>query len=219
MKAVVTGANRGIGLEFCRQLKEKGFDVVAVCRRSSEALKELGCEVVTDVDVTSDEALKSLSEQLGATKIDWLINNAGILRSTSLEPLDEAAIREQFEVNALAPLRVTLALRSQLGQGSKVGMVTSRMGSMTDNSSGGAYGYRMSKAALNAASVSLAHDLKPEGIAVAILHPGWVRTEMTGGSGLIDADESASGLIKTLENLNLENSGCFWHTNGEELEW
>ena len=106
-----------------------------------------------------------------------------------------------------------------MSQGSKVGIITSRMGSIADNDSGGSYAYRMSKAAVNAAGKSLSIDLKPKGIAVAILHPGWVRTDMTGHGGLIDADESAKGLLDRMAELNLDNSGTFWHMNGEVLPW
>ena len=124
-----------------------------------------------------------------------------------------------FEVNSLGPLLITQALLGNLGEGSKVGIITSRMGSIADNDSGGSYGYRMSKAAVNAAGKSLAIDLKPRGIAVGILHPGWVRTDMTGRNGLIDANESAKGLLARMDELNLDNTGTFWHANGELLPW
>jgi len=106
-----------------------------------------------------------------------------------------------------------------LKAGAKIALVTSRMGSIADNDSGGSYGYRMSKAALNAAGVSLARDLQARGIAVAILHPGYVRTDMTGHSGLIDVDEAVNGLLERIDELNLDNSGSFWHRNGELLPW
>jgi NAD(P)-dependent dehydrogenase (short-subunit alcohol dehydrogenase family) len=116
-------------------------------------------------------------------------------------------------------LLITQALLGNLDEGSKVGIITSRMGSIADNDSGGSYGYRMSKAAVNAAGKSLAIDLKPRGIAVGILHPGWVRTDMTGRNGLIDANESAKGLLARMDELNLDNTGTFWHANGELLPW
>ena len=217
--ALVTGANRGIGLELCKQLAAAGHEVIAVCRRSSPELDGLGVRVEADVDVTSAEGVAALAERLGDAKLELLINNAGILRRESLEEMDFESIREQFEVNSLGPLRVTLALLGNLGEGSKVGLVTSRMGSIADNTSGSRYGYRMSKAALNMAGVSLAQDLADRGIAVAILHPGFVRTEMTAKQGLIDADESARGLLARLDELTLETSGGFWHQNGERLPW
>ncbi|PID38432.1 MAG: short-chain dehydrogenase [Proteobacteria bacterium] len=217
--ACVTGANRGIGLELCKQLKASGHQVIAVCRTPSAELQALGVRVEAGVDVSAAEGVASLAERLGATRIDLLINNAGILRRESLDEMSFESMVEQFEVNSLGPLRVTHALLTNLGEGSKVGLVTSRMGSIADNTSGSRYGYRMSKAALNIAGVSLAHDLRHRGIAVAILHPGFVRTEMTNQQGLIDADESARGLLARLEALTLETSGTFWHQNGDILPW
>src|ERR1044071_7613599 len=171
--SVVTGANRGIGLALASLLVKRGDAVVAVCRTSSPELDALGAEVLHGVDVKDDEGLARLHAAIGERKIDLLINNAGILIwGDSLQNLDADGIREQFEVNALAPLRVTAILRPSLRKGGKVALITSRMGSIADNSSGGAYGYRMSKAALNMAGKSLSEDLKPDGIAVAILHPG-----------------------------------------------
>ncbi len=219
MKVVVTGANRGIGLEFCKQFLARGDEVIAVCRNPSSALEELGVTIIAGVDVATEEGIAQLKAALADQKIDMLLNNAGILRSTSLDNLDIEAIREQFEVNALGPLRITAALVDNLPSGAKVGIVTSRMGSIDDNDSGGTYGYRMSKAAVNIAGKSLAIDLEPSGVSIALLHPGYVRTDMTGHHGLIDAEESACGLIAIMDKLNLDNSGRFWHTNGEELPW
>jgi len=216
---VVTGANRGIGLELCRALKEKGVHVVAVCRSSSEALDALGVEVANNIDVTSDENVAALASSLQGKSVDLLINCAGILQSTTLDNLDFDSMRAQFEINSLGPLRVTAGLLPLLHEGSKVALVTSRMGSVADNTSGGQYGYRMSKCALNIAGASLAVDLKPRGISVALLHPGFVRTEMTGGNGMIDAPEAAAGLLARIDALSLETSGGFWHSNGEALAW
>ena len=188
---VITGANRGIGLELARQYRDRGDHVVAACRKSTDELAKLGVEVVGGVDVADDTAASRLTKAVGDRSLDVLINCAGILSDESLADLDFDRIRSQFEVNSLGPLRVTAALRNNLGDGSKVAIVTSRMGSIEDNTSGGRYGYRMSKCAVNMAGRSLAHDLKDAGIAVAILHPGFVRTEMTGHQGLIDPPESA----------------------------
>lgn len=217
--ALITGANRGIGLELCKQLKAKGFDVIAACRKSSPELDALGVRVEAGIDVASDDVVKTLADRLGDVSIDWLILNAGILSSESLDNLDFDGIRRQFEVNSVGPLRVTKALLPNLKKGSKIALITSRMGSIADNGSGGMYGYRMSKAALNAAGKSLAIDLKDRGIAVVILHPGFVRTDMTGGNGMIDPDESARGLIQRIEELTLETTGTFRHMNGDELPW
>ncbi|MBL4638021.1 MAG: SDR family oxidoreductase [Proteobacteria bacterium] len=220
--ALVTGSNRGIGLEFCTQLKQRGFDVIATCRKASAELKALDVEIIEDVEVSDVNSLNVLVEKLAGRQIDWLINNAGIAGGLGLSDIDVAAVesfKRQYEVNSLGPLLTTQILSGNLVEGSKVGLVTSRMGSIADNDSGGSYAYRMSKAALNAAGKSLSIDLKPQGIAVGILHPGWVRTDMTGHGGLIDTDESVDGLLKRMDELNLDNTGTFWHTNGEVLPW
>jgi len=220
--ALVTGSNRGIGLEFCTQLKQRGFDVIATCRKASKELEALGVEVIENVEVSDPTSLNALVEKLAGRQIDWLINNAGIAGGLGLSDINVEAVesfKRQYEVNSLGPLLTTQILSGNLVNGSKVGLVTSRMGSIADNDSGGSYAYRMSKAALNAAGKSLSIDLKPQGIAVGILHPGWVRTDMTGHGGLIDTDESVDGLLKRMDELNLGNTGTFWHTNGEVLPW
>ena len=217
--AVVTGANRGIGLELARQLAARGASVVAVCRRSSPELDALGVRVESGIDVTAREAGSKLADRLAHDDIDLLIQNAGVLLPDSLDHLDVADVRAQFELNAVAPLLLTRALAPRLRAGAKVALITSRMGSIGDNGSGGYYGYRMSKAALNAAGVSLAHDLEPKGVAVVILHPGSVRTEMTRGHGVIAAHESVHGLLQRIDELRLETTGRFLHQNGEVLPW
>ena len=173
---IVTGANRGIGLALCTQLVERGDTVIAACRQASEGLRALGVRIEEGVDVTEGAAVAALNDRLEGVDVDVLVNNSGILRGERLDDLNFETIREQFEVNAMGPLRVTSALLGRLRAGSKVAIVTSRMGSIADNDSGGAYGYRMSKAAVNAAGKSLALDLRARDIAVALLHPGWVRT-------------------------------------------
>jgi NAD(P)-dependent dehydrogenase (short-subunit alcohol dehydrogenase family) len=218
---LVTGANRGIGLEICRQLVARGDEVIAVCRSSSEELGSLGAEVVDGIDVSEPTDAAALAGRLSGRKIDVVINNAGILRRDGLGEIAASMddLLAQFRTNSIGPILVTQALLPNVHRGSKVGIVTSRMGSVTDNTSGGAYGYRMSKAAVNIAGVSLAYDLKDEGIAVALLHPGYVRTDMTGHEGFVDTDESARGLIERMDELTLETSGGFWHANGETLPW
>jgi NAD(P)-dependent dehydrogenase (short-subunit alcohol dehydrogenase family) len=217
--ALVTGGNRGIGLALCGLLKQRGAEVIAVCRRPSPALEALRVRVVAGVDVTSDGGVKTLSEALAGARLDLAILNAGILRSSGLVDLDLGDVEEQLAVNAIGPLRVAHALLPNLGAGSKLALITSRMGSMGDNGSGGSYGYRMSKAALNAAGVSLAVDLRPRGVAVAILHPGYVRTEMTGGSGYVTPSEAAQMLLDRIDELRIETTGRFLHANGEQLPW
>lgn len=217
---LVTGANRGIGYEYCRQLQARGETVIAVCRTASEELNQLGVQVEEGIDITSDASVADLKSRLGDTTIDVLINNAGILKRVSLEALDFDCIREQFEINALGPLRVTHALLPNLKAGSKIVMMTSRMGSIGDNTSGNSYGYRMSKVALSMAGKSLAHDLKPRGITVAILHPGLVQTRMTNfTAGGITPEDAVKGLLARINELTLENTGTFWHANGEVLPW
>ncbi len=215
----ITGANRGIGAELARQYSERGDHVVAASRGSSDVLRGLGVEVVEGVEVTDDKGVARLVDALGGRPVDVLVNNAGVLSDESFDDLDFDRMRRQFEVNSLGPLRVTAALRGNLGRGSKVAIITSRMGSIEDNTSGGRYGYRMSKAAVNMAGRSLAHDLKDAGVAVVILHPGFVRTDMTGNQGLVDPPESAAGLIARIDELSLETSGSFLHANGEPLPW
>jgi len=215
---LVTGANRGIGLEYCRQLASRGEEVIAACRKRSPALDELGLRVELGVDVTDDAAVQGLALRLKDVRLDVLINNAGILEVNGLEDLDLESIRRQFEVNALGPLRVTRALLGNLTAGSKVVVMTSLMGSLGDNASGGFYGYRMSKAAVSMAGVSLARDLRSRGIAVGILHPGMVATDMTGRSGT-PVEESVRGLLERIDGLSLENSGTFQHANGTALPW
>ena len=215
---LVTGANRGIGLEYCRQLKERGNNVIAACRSVSDELKDLDIQVETDVDITSDSSVAQLVKKLDGKSIDVLINNAGIIERVSLDNLDFDSIRKQFEVNAVGPLRLTQALLNNLKSGSKIILMTSRMGSIDDNTSGGSYGYRMSKVALSMAGKSLSEDLKSKGIPVAILHPGLVQTRMTGFSG-ITTEESVKGLLARINELNMENTGTFWHSNGEVLPW
>ena len=224
MKILITGANRGIGLEFCRQYSQRGDELFAVCRSSSADLDELAAtdarvRIIEGVDVNSDEGISSLRKAVEPDNIDILINNAGIMSSVTLDNMDVSSIHRQFEINAVAPLCVTHALLDTLGDQAKIAIVTSRMGSIDDNDSGGSYGYRMSKAAANMVGRSLSVDLKGRGISVALLHPGYVRTDMTGGSGLMDTSESVTGLIVIMDRLNLDNTGLFWHTNGEVLPW
>ena len=217
---LITGANRGIGLEFARQLKYRGEDVIATCRNSSSELNSLSVRVETGIDITSGDSVIQLRENLKDTKIDVLIQNAGIAEFNSLSNLDSQSIVHQFEVNALSPLCFVQTMLSNLSKSAKIALITSRMGSIEDNNSGGSYGYRMSKAALCMAGKSLSVDLKSKDISVAILHPGLVSTRMTGftTSG-IQPKESVKGLIERIDQLTLDNTGTFWHTNGDTLPW
>ncbi len=217
-KVLVTGGNRGIGLEICRQLSARGDDVIATCRKSTPELNMLNVQVIQDIDVSRAHDIPVLQKALGNTKLDMLIHNAGILLRDSLDTLDFDHIETQFRVNTLGPLRVIHGLQQNLVNGSKIGIVSSRMGSIDDNSSGGYYGYRISKAAVNMAGVNLARDLEPRGIAVILLHPGMVATEMTDKNG-IPPEQAAQGLIERVDRLDMENSGSFYHADGSELPW
>ena len=215
----ITGANKGIGLELAKQLQARGDTIHAACRATSPALNALGVHVHTDIDVRDHQAHLKLKQALDGTELDLVIQNAGILTPTNLGELDAQAIREHFEVNALGPLMLTEQLLPNMAAGTKIALISSRMGSIADNTSGSSYGYRMSKAALNIAGVSLAKDLESRQIAVTILHPGYVQTDITSGRGFITADIAASGLIKRIDDLTLETAGHFWHQSGEKLPW
>ncbi|MBV1921356.1 MAG: SDR family oxidoreductase [Pseudomonadales bacterium] len=216
---VITGCNRGIGLSFAALYQSKGWQVYALCRKSSEQLSLLGVNVIEGIDVANVDVASSLQKALSGVSIDLLINNAGILRNEVLGDLDFDSIRQQFEVNTLGPLKVTQALLPQITKGAKIAFITSRMGSISDNGSGGRYGYRMSKVALNIAAVSLAKDVASHEIAVAILHPGLVGTDMIGGHGDITPELAAERLVNRIDELTMETSGTFWHSNGDVLPW
>ena len=221
MNIAIVGANRGIGLALVQNYLEKGENVWAVCRNLSPALSKIdhpALTILSGIDVTIEHSRNQLQEKLPSV-IDHFIHNAGILERNTINNIDAQSITKQFIVNALAPLQTITTCLTKIQNGSKVGIITSRMGSMSDNTSGSHYGYRMSKAAVNMAGVSLAQDLSPKGIAVYLLHPGYVRTDMTGGNGFIDPAESAEGLVARMYELSIEQSGSFWHCNGEALPW
>ena len=217
---LITGSNRGIGLELCKLLNERGDAVIATCRKASSELKNLDLRIVEDVDISSEDSINKLRQKLLGVKLDCLINNAGIYEFNSIDDLDQQSIIRQFVVNALSPLSMTKSLKSLLKKSSKIAFITSRMGSIGDNSSGSSYGYRMSKVALSMAAKSLSRDLLKEEIYVAILHPGLVSTRMTGFTKYgISTEQSANGLLKCIDSLNKNNTGTFWHINGESLPW
>ena len=216
---IVIGASRGIGFELAKQLREeREHRVIATTRKPCAELSALDLDVVENVDVTRDDSIAALAETLKERKLSGMIVAAGVLESSSLDEPNFDAIRRQLEVNSIGPLRVIAALRHLVRDGGKIAIITSRMGSLADNTSGGSYGYRMSKCAVNMVGVSLARDLEPRGIAVGLFHPGYVRTEMTGGHGNLDPDESARLLLDRYEDLG-DASGVFWHADGEELPW
>lgn len=222
---VVTGADRGIGEALCIEAAARGDRPIGICLDDSRALRARGIAVEPGVDVTSDAAVGALAARLAGTRVDVLVNVAGIHLPGTFPTIDPESVRRQLDVNALGPLRVTQALRPCLGPGSKVGIVTSRVGSLGDNRSGGHFGYRMSKAAANMLGLCLAIELRPQGIAVVCLHPGTVRTEMTRTitgavvGTFVEPAAAARGLLDRLDELTLETTGAFRHANGETLPW
>lgn len=221
---VITGANRGIGLAMAKICQQRGDNVYALCRQSSQQLNALKVNVVEGIDIATDAGITQAQIALSDVAIDLLINNAGILRDESLSNFNKESIIEQFNVNALAPIALTQALLSNLSKNSKIALITSRMGSITDNDSGARYGYRMSKAALNIAAVSLAKDLSAQAIAVGIYHPGYVQTDMVNTlgqttNGDISSDLAAERLLTLMTELTMAESGVFKHSNGEILPW
>jgi len=215
---LITGCNRGIGLQLASQLSERGDSVIGVCRNPSDALSTLGTQLITGIDVSDGDSVATLKKELGNTRLDVLINNAGILIDDQFGAINYDDMLKQYQVNTLGPLRVVEALRDNLGEGSKVAIVSSRVGSISDNGSGNHYGYRASKTAVNQIGMNLMHELKPYGVAIALLHPGLVATEMTGGRG-ISPQDSAAGLVARIDELKLSNSGSFWHAEGYDLPW
>jgi NAD(P)-dependent dehydrogenase (short-subunit alcohol dehydrogenase family) len=215
---LITGSNKGIGLQICAQLKERGDEVIATCRTPSAELSALGVNIIEGIDVSDADSVGRLKSELAGRRLDVLINNAGILKGDSFGSLDYDVMLEQYRVNALGPLRVTEKLVDNLKDGSKVAIVSSRVGSIADNGSGGNYGYRASKSAVNQIGMNLKHELMARGIAVVLLHPGLVATDLTGGRGIPPA-KSARGLIERIDALDIETSGRFWHAEGYELPW
>ena len=227
---LVIGADRGIGLSLCRQLAARGETVVSACLGGGEAYDGAGIEVIPGIDVTSGDAVATMAEALaarsekdGGGKIDCLIHVAGVLGLDELGKLDFDDVRRQIEINTIGPLRAIEAALPYLAADARVGIVTSRVGSLSDNGSGQMYAYRVSKAGANMVALNLHHDLSKRGIAVAALHPGMVATDLTrdipGDFQYISPDEAAAGLIRRMDILDLETSGRFWHANGEELAW
>jgi NAD(P)-dependent dehydrogenase (short-subunit alcohol dehydrogenase family) len=223
---LVTGASRGLGLEFARSWLTRGAYVIATCRNpgACEELQTLHNEHpdqlrLMQLDVKEERSIELLASALGKTPIDLLINNAGVLYVETLANIEFARINEQFRVNALGALHVTCALLNNLNEGARIVNVTSRMGSLDDNTSGGYYGYRMSYAAQNMATRSLAVDLRSRGMIVVAMHPGMVQTDMTRGFGMLTAAESVDVMNQVIATLTPEHSGQFLHYQGTTLPW
>ena len=223
---IITGASEGVGAATARMFAEAGANLMLVARTKknleavAEQLRDKSRVEIFAMDVADAEACVDLFKktQFEFGQVDILINNAGILRRDQFGSIDYDTMLEQYQVNTLGPLRVCEALADNLHEGSKVAIVTSRVGSIEDNGSGGNWGYRASKTAVNMIGTNLMHQLKPSGIAVALLHPGLVATDMTSQHGISPAD-SASGLIDRIDELNMSNSGSFWHAEGYALPW
>jgi len=223
---LITGANRGLGLEFCKQYADEGWDVLACCRNpeTADKLADIPQVRVLPLDVSDFAQIDKLAAQLQDTAIDVLINNAGIYGDSprrSFGQLDYAAWTQTLTINTQAPVKMAEAFLPNLQQGDKKMLVSisSQMGSIADNGSGGSIVYRTSKAALNAAMKSIAIDLAEQGIGVLVLHPGWVKTDMGGPNALIDAQKSVAGMRQVIARFTLDQSGGFLKYDGSSLPW
>lgn len=228
---LITGANRGVGLEFTRQYAADGWQVLACSRHpeKSDALNKLAAQYpervrIHPLDVADHAQIEKLARELADASIDLLINNAGVYPDSDKEGFghaDYAEWEEAFRVNSMAPLKMVESFAAQVSRSKLKTIVTisSMMGSIADNGSGGSYLYRSSKAAANMVMESLAIDLKQRGIAAVILHPGWVKTDMGGPNALITAEQSVSGMRQAIGNLTLSDSGKFLDYNRREIPW
>ncbi len=219
---LITGANRGLGLEFARQYAVDSWDVIATCRdpAGAEELRGIGGVRIEALDMMDRPAVARFGDRLGETILDVFIANAGVMGPRG--GMDPDYVEEWIEtlaVNAVAPVLLAHALKDRIARGGKAVAVTSKMGSIADNGSGGAYAYRSSKAALNAAWRSLALDCREAGIHAAMLHPGWVRTRMGGPNGLIDPPQSVAGMREVIAGLGPDNSGGFFNYDGNIIPW
>ena len=220
---VVTGGNRGLGLEFCRQLRSLDAKVIATARDPRGAIDLRALEVrIEPLDVSDESSIATLAERLAKVDIDILINNAGMGGSgNGVGTLDFADMERFFAVNSLGPLRVTRSLLPHLrrGKGRRIVHITSKMGSLTENIEGGYYGYRTSKAALNMIHRCLAAELAGQGFVGVVLHPGWVRTGMGGNHAPVSPQESVRGLLGVIARLKRKDNGRFFDYTGAELSW
>jgi NAD(P)-dependent dehydrogenase (short-subunit alcohol dehydrogenase family) len=222
---LITGANRGLGLEFARQYHEPGWNVIATAREPEEAkdLKALGGDVhIEKLDVADSASVTALAQRLKDQPIDLLINNAGVsgaggkLAETKIEDFERV-----MQVNALGPVRVTQALlpNLQAGKGKMIVNITSGLGSIEQNRGGGFYGYRESKAALNMFTRSVAAELKDDGFICIVMSPGWVQTDMGGPGAQLTPEQSITGMRKVMDALKPEDTGKFWSYDGKTLPW
>ncbi len=220
---LITGANRGLGLEFAKQFSSMGYKVIGTARNPDKAvnLKKLTVEVF-QLDVTDADSVLQLSKSLNGRPIDILINNAGYLSSAdmSLDKVSFELLEKTFAINTLGPLRVVKSLIGNVkaGQDKKVINISSRLGSISQ-STGRMYSYRTSKSALNQINKILSVEFKEESIIFTVLHPGWVQTDMGGPKATYTPEESVSGMIKVIDTLTMDNSGYFYDLKGEAIPW
>jgi NAD(P)-dependent dehydrogenase (short-subunit alcohol dehydrogenase family) len=225
---LVTGASRGLGLTFCRQLLSKGCEVIAACRNPSGAreLWELKSDYpkifdYVELDVADEQSVKSMAKILSGKTVDVLVNNAGILKGAgeTIRDIKFAEVLRSFEVNSVGPMRVVQALLPMLEKSNspRVINMSSRMGSIEDNTSGGYYGYRMSKTALNMFNKSFVEEFP--NIVSVVMHPGWVKTEMGGPSAPLERADSVAGMISVISGLKKDDSGKFLDYSGKEIPW
>lgn len=220
---LVTGANRGLGLEFARQYAAASWTVIATARNPADAseLNALGVQVMA-LDVADEESITNLVSELGGTPIDLLINNAGIFpRAGTLAETDFDDVARTYEVNTIGPMRVTRALLPNLrsGEMKTVVSITSGLGSITENTGGRFYGYRESKAALNMFTRSLAAELRDDGFTCVVISPGWVQTDMGGPEANLKPEESITGMRAVIAKLTPADTGTYWNYNGETIPW
>ena len=226
-QVLITGANRGLGMEFTQQYAADGWNVLACCRHPQsaldlQALAKVNANItIQPLDVADFAQIDALALQLKDESIDVLINNAGVYPASSFGDTNYEAWAEGFKVNSMAPLKMAEAFVQHItrGQLKKIATLSSKMGSLDDNSSGESYSYRSSKTAVNMVMKSLSIDLKPYGISVVTLHPGWVQTDMGGSNALISVHTSVSGLRKVIESLSLESTGKFIAYDGKAIPW
>ena len=226
-QVLITGANRGLGLEFTKQYAKDGWRVLACCRApkqasSLQALANTYSNIqIFTLDVADFAQVDALAQQLKDEKIDLLINNAGIYPDSSTHEINTNDWLDAFTVNSISPYKIATAFTPHIARSSlkKIAALTSKMGSIDDNTSGGSYIYRSSKAAANMVMKSLAIDLQPQGVSVVTLHPGWVQTDMGGSNALIDTKTSVTGMRRVIEHLNLSNTGRFIAYDGQSINW
>eukprot|EP01126_Amoeba_proteus_P034965 TRINITY_DN3511_c0_g1_i3.p1 TRINITY_DN3511_c0_g1~~TRINITY_DN3511_c0_g1_i3.p1 ORF type:complete len:233 (+),score=33.73 TRINITY_DN3511_c0_g1_i3:75-773(+) len=224
---LVTGSSKGIGLELCKQFASAGSKIIAVARSAPEEMSAIPNMQVVKADISQELGIAHVVSEVAEQPIDILVHNAGIYPSDSIADVSHEKFMQAFNLNTVAPFVLTSRLLNNLRVGSKIIFISSRMGSISDNSSGGSYAYRMSKAALNMGATSLAIDLSKKGVLVGLLHPGLVETEMTkrfnvqaGQGDCLSASTSANKIYQEIENLSSDTSGVFIHAiSGKRLPW